>query len=98
MAHLLGDYTAVKKALIGAWWKIATLITLAGCIWLGWFLYELARGHRFDNVFGEWFRTLLITVQVAFRLDPVLTLIFFPLGILVVLILVGLLIWLQKDR
>jgi hypothetical protein len=32
------------------------------------------------------------------RMDPIMTLIFFPFGILVILILFGLLIWLHQER
>ena len=79
-------------------WKGLLLASLAACTALGWFLYEAARNHRLDTVFGEWLRTVMVTIQVMFRLDPIMMLVFFPLGILIVLILLGLLIWLQRAR
>ena len=88
----------MKQFLAELGWKIVAVIALAGCTGLGWYFYEIARENRFDNTLSEWIRTAMVTIQVVFRLDPVLTLIFFPLGILVVLILGGLLIWMQKDR
>jgi uncharacterized membrane protein YdjX (TVP38/TMEM64 family) len=87
----------MKEALTEIGWKVVAVIALVGCTGLGWYLYEIARDNRFDNTAAEWVRTAIVTVQVAFRLDPILTLIFFPLGILVVLILGGLLIWMNKD-
>ena len=88
---------SMKSILTEFGWKIAAVVALVGCTGLGWYLYEIARENRFDNTLSEWIRTTMVTIQVAFRLDPILTLIFFPLGILIVLILGGLLIWMQKE-
>ncbi len=88
----------MKQILADLGWKIVAVIALVGCTGLGWYFYEIARQNRLDNTLSEWGRTAMVTIQVVFRLDPVLTLIFFPLGILLILILGGLLIWMQKDR
>ena len=84
--------------LAGIAWRILGVAALAACVFLGWMLYEFAYNHRVDNVVFEWFRSIYVTVRVMFRMDPILTALFFPLGILVVLILTGLLIWMQRER
>jgi hypothetical protein len=78
--------------------KVLLVAVVAACTALGWFLYEVARNQRFDTVLGEWLHTVLVTIQVMFRIDPIMMLVAFPLGILVVLILLGLLIWLRRAR
>ncbi len=88
----------VRELIANITWKVLLLAALVACTALGWFLYDVARRQRLDVVFGEWLRTARVTIQVMFRMDPILMLIVFPLGIVIVLILFGLLIWMQRER
>jgi hypothetical protein len=88
----------VKDLIVNVTWKVLLVAALAVCTALAWLLYDVVRNQRFDAVFGEWLHTARVTIQVIFRVDPVLMLVVFPLGILIVLILVGLLIWMQRAR
>lgn len=88
----------MRALIVNLLWKLVLVGALFLCTAIGWFLYDMARQGRLDNILSEWLRTASVTLQVMFRTDPILTLILFPLGILVVLILFGLLLWLQQDR
>lgn len=88
----------MRDTLVSIAWKVLGLAAMAACVALGWMLFDFAYNHRIDNVVAEWFRSMAVTIRVMFRMDPVLTAVFFPLGILVVLVLTGLLIWMQRDR
>lgn len=79
-------------------WRLSALVALAGCSVLGWLLFRLAQQSDLDNNLAELYRTVTVTLQAEFRLDPVLTLIIFPFAVIVILILIGLLIWMHKDR
>jgi len=78
--------------------RVLGLAVLAACVLIGWALFQFAHDHRIDNVVSEWARSVYVTIQVMFRMDPMLTLILFPLGIVIVLVLTGLLIWIQRER
>ena len=88
----------MRALIVNLLWKLVLLGALVLCTAIGWLLYDMARYGRLDNIVSEWVRTASITLQVMFRIDPILTLLVFPFGILVVFILIGLLIWLQRDR
>ena len=98
MAQSYKQRPSIKASFVELFWKLMALAALVGCSLLGWYLFELARHERIDNVFAELYRTVTVTLQVMFRLDPVLALIVFPFAITVTLILIGLLFWLHKDR
>ena len=98
MAQSYKRRTPVKDSFIELFWKLIALVALGGCSVLGWYLFELARHQKLDNAFAEFYRMVTVTLQVVFRLDPVLALIVFPFAIVVIMILIGLLIWLHKDR
>lgn len=99
MAHSYRDRpSSLRTSLTDLAWRLVTLAALVGCTALGWYLFVLAREARFDNAVAGFFRSVAVTLDVAFRLDPVLTLIVGPFAVLVILILMGLLIWMHKDR
>jgi hypothetical protein len=88
----------VKALIVNLVWKLVLLGAVMLCTAIGWMLYDVARYGRFDSVIAEWFHTVQVTMQVMLRTDPIMTLVFFPFGILVILILFGLLIWLHQER
>ncbi len=98
MAQSYKERSSLKGSLVELAWKLVALAALAGCTLLGWYIFELARENRFASAFGDFYRFVSRSLQIMFRLDPVLALIVFPFAIVVVMILIGLLVWLHKDR
>ena len=88
----------MKAFIVNLLWKLVLVGALLLCTAIGWWLYDIARRGRFDNILSEWLRTVSVTLQVVLRTDPIAALFLFPFGILVILILIGLLIWLQRSR
>ena len=88
----------MKAFFVNLVWKLVLLGAVLLCTSIGWMLYDIARYGRFDSIVSEWFHTVQVYFQVMLRMDPIMTLIFFPFGILVILILFGLLIWLHQER
>ena len=89
---------SLRESAVELFWKLMALGALIGCTLLGWYVFQLARENSLDSTFAQIYRTVTVTLQVMFRLDPVLALIVFPFAVVVILVLIGLLIWLHKDR
>lgn len=79
-------------------WRLLGLAALVGCSALGWYLFDLSRRHHFHNEIAAMIRSAIASLNAMLRLDPVLSVIVYPFAVIVLLLLIGLFVWLRRDR